>query len=237
LKSKLNKFNLEDFGLTISQFLKIKKKVSVKINLRYPKYDKFYVYSPVDRRKKINEVLKKEYDSLVKILPNIKFKKNVIKKGIRSIEIELLASSVKLFENRKFIESIWIDKIQGLRKKKKKREKLWYAVRANFSIQIEGFKGGLQQYEDRIIVVKAYNHEDAEKVAEKEFKEYCDNPYLNTDLRMVRWHYEKITDVYEMLSVYKDKFNQSGTEVYSKFRMRKLKPEYEWHPIKKYKKA
>ena len=228
---------LRDYGLTYPQFLKLNKKVKIVINLKYPKYEKFYIYSPEDRRKKINEVLKREYDSLVKILPNKDLKKNVFKKGIISVEAELLSSCVKLLENRKFIESIRIEKIDGLKKKKKKekREKLWYAVRANFSIQIEGFKGGLHQYEDRIIIVKAYDHEDAEKVAEKEFKEYCGEPYLNTDLRMVRWQYEKITDVFELLSVYKDKFEHSGTEVYAKFRMRKLKPEFEWHPIKKYK--
>ena len=235
---KLSIYNLDDYGLTYSKFLRLKNLVKIKIRLKYPKQENFFPFKPDDRRIKINEALKQGYDKLVKILPHQKYRSIKAAKGYRGVEIVMLPKEVKKLENKNYIDSVWIEEIEGLRKKKKKikREKLWYAVRANFSIQIEDFKGGLHQYEDRIIVVKAYDHEDAEKVAEKEFREYSDNPYLNTDLRMVRWHYEKITDVFEMLSVCNDKFSPSGTEVYSKFRMRKLKPEYEWHPIKKYKK-
>jgi hypothetical protein len=233
---KLEPYYLDDYGLTYSKFLKLKKSVRVKIHLTYPKYEKFYIYSPKDRRKKINEVLQKEYDNLVKILPHRNFKKGVTEKGIRSITIELPASSLKVFENKKFIESIWIEHIPGLKKKKNKKEKLWYAVKAIFLIQIEGLKGGMQTYEERIIIVKAYSFEDAGKVAEKEFKEYGDDPYLNPAMLMVRWHYEKIVDIFET-NIYQDKLDEKGTEVYSILKTRKLKPEHEWHPIKKYKKA
>jgi|SRR4030095_9062801 len=232
-------FHCHDYGLTYYQLVKLcNKKINVTIDLKYPKYERFYPFSPEVRENKINEILQNEYKRLLKLVPNKNYKRKGSKKNPRGIDIELKASEIKFFKNKTFIDRIWIRKIEGIKKKKQRKEKLWFAVRAIFSIQIEGFKGGLHQYEDRIIILKAYNHEDARRVAEKEFKEYGDDPYLNTDMRMVRWHYEKITDIFEMLStMYNDKFDPKGTEVYSQFRMRKLKPEYEWQPIKKYRKA
>jgi len=232
LKNKLNKYNLENFGLTIPQFLKIKKKVSIDIHLKYPKYEKFFPYTAAVRKIKINEILQYEFGKLIKLLPNSDFKIIGSKKSPSGIRITGNFSDFTILINKDFIDSIWIRKISGIRKRKPKREKLWFAVKALFNIQFEGFKGGMNKYEERIILVKAYTHDDAKKVAKKEFHEYS-YIYLNTDKIMVRWNYERILATYEA-DIYKDKLDPTGTEVFSEFKYRKLRPEYEWHPIKKY---
>lgn len=225
---------LSMYGLTQSKFLKLKKKVTVKIYLTFPKEEKYFEYKAADRITKINEILKQEYAGLIKALPHKNFVTYKSRGGPRNITIELLPSEIKPLLNKKFIKSIWIEHISGIKKKKEKKQKLWFAVKAIFNIQFEGFKGGMNEYEERIVLVNAYNHEDAVKVAEKEFKEYSYS-YLNTDMVMVRWNYERILSIYET-DIYKSKLDPSGTEVFSEFKYRKLKPKYEWHPIKKYKK-
>lgn len=235
---KLSIYNLDDYGLTYEKFLKLKNIVRVDIQLKYPKQESFFPYKPEDRRIKINEFLKQEHERLVKILPHEKYKTIKVAKGHRAVEIEILPIEIKKFEHKSFIDSVWIREIKGLNKKAKKtinkKQKSWHNVNAIFTIQIEGTKGGLQRYEERMLLVKAYNYEDAEKVAKKEFKEYGEYKYLNENMQIVRWYFDKIVDIYEV-DIYDDKPDPKGTEIYSKLRWRKSIPENEWHPIKKYK--
>src|SRR5690349_9065322 len=166
MNKKISIINLDNYGLTYAQFLNLNKKVKVEVRLTYPEYEKFFVYKPEDRRKKIDDILLREYDRLVKILPHKNFKKNTVKRVPRSIEIEINTSDVKLFENKKFVKNVWIQHIHGLQKKKQKKtekKKLWYAVKAIFNIQFEGFTGGMNMYEESIILFNAYNYQDARK--------------------------------------------------------------------------
>jgi hypothetical protein len=239
MRKNLSLYRLDDYGLTYSKFIRLKNLVRIRIDLKYPKQEKFFPFKPEDRRIKINEVLKKEYDKLVKILPHEKYRAIKAAKGFRGVEIVMLPHEVKKLENKNYIDSVWIEEIEGLKKKTAKKtlrvKKSWYNINAIFTIQIEGTKGGLQRYEERMLLVKAYDGADAERIAKREFKEYGEYIYLNENLQMVRWYFDKIIDIYEV-DIFNDKPDPKGTEIYSRLRWRKFTPENEWYPIKKYKK-
>ena len=126
----------------------------------------------------------------------------------------------------KEIAFIRIEWIEGKEKIKlfEKETLDWFAVNARFAIQIENQTMGFQDYEDRIILVKAYNYEDATKRLQKEFKGYA-TPYLNIYHELVRWKFEKIIRIYQPLI---DEFNENGVEVYSSISKRKIKLENQW---------
>lgn len=238
--SMLKIYKLDDYALTYSEFLKIGNTVKVSIRLKYPDHKNFFLFKPEDRWNKIKQVLEQRSKKLVNLLPHKKYKIDKIAGAFRGIEIDIQPRELKKFENKSFIDSIWIKSIYGIKQKPVKKTRIktkyWYNVKAIFAIQIEGTKGGLQRYEERMLLVKAQDHIDAEKVAIREFKEYGKYKYLNENMQMVRWYFDKITDICE-LDIENDKLDPTGTEVYSKLRWRKFRPEYEWYPIKKYKKA
>lgn len=126
------------------------------------------------------------------------------------------------------VSMVSIHGIEGIKRRKFRPLKslTWYAVHARFAIQIEDQTTGMQEYEDRMIVVKATSFEAAAEKAKKEFLEYGE-PYLNGNCYLVRWHFERILDIY---STWETKFDPDSTEVYSIIKQRRIRPEYEWHP-------
>ncbi len=102
-----------------------------------------------------------------------------------------------------------------------------FAVRGSVAIQVEGQTRGLQKVEDRIVVVEADSVDDALRRLKAEWRQYAE-PYLNGDGQLVRWQLEEVSDVY---SLFETELDPSGTEVWSSLRMRRMKKEYEWHPL------
>ena len=108
---------LNEFDLTLPGLLKLgQRKIFVKIHLRYPKYEKWYRYKPETRGKKIDNFLNLKYKKLLKLLPHDNFKKRFRKKRIFGIDIQIKANQLKLFLNKDIIDSISIEKIQGIKK-------------------------------------------------------------------------------------------------------------------------
>src|SRR5205809_3297179 len=97
-------------------------------------------------------------------------------------------------------------KVAGRKKRSPRSRALrplpWFAVRARVAVQLEGQRRGLQPIEDRIVIVRAFDHEDACARLEKEWREYA-TPYLNSAGERVRWQLEEIVGSYEMI----DKIN------------------------------
>ncbi len=132
-----------------------------------------------------------------------------------------------IFEVASFreIERVVIDRIRGIRRKPRRNEHLeYYCVRAKVAIQVERQLRGLQTWEDRFVLVKATDFDDAIRRLTLEWKDYA-NPYLNSDGYLVRWQLEEILDVY---ATRETKIDPSGTEVYSSLQERRMKKEYEW---------
>jgi len=95
-------------------------------------------------------------------------------------------------------------------------------------IEIEGFEDGLQQIEDRFVIIRAKSQEDAYLKLEKKKDDYI-QPYLNSHGRFVRWRIESFDDSYETeIKNVNDLNTPDGVEVYSKLRSRRLTKEKAW---------
>jgi len=60
--------------------------------------------------------------------------------------------------------------------KEEKKELAFYCVKMTIVIEIEGFEDGLQQIEDRFVVIRAKSQEDAYLKLEKKKDDYI-QPY------------------------------------------------------------
>jgi hypothetical protein len=224
-------YYLDKYGLNISSLKRLgNRKIEIDVYLEYPKYEKWFKLNQDLRKQKIIDFTYKEFEKLKSLFPQLDVKRYKSKQEIIKVKLTINAKDIVKFNNADFVESVWLYNIEGLKRPRDKKDKYYYAVNAIFAIQIEGITGGMQQYEERIILVKAYSYEEAERKALKEFKDYG-YTYLNSDKLMVRWKFEKIIDVYNTHDNI-DKINPSGMEVYSHFRYRKLTKEREWHPLK-----
>jgi hypothetical protein len=219
-----------DYDLSFEEFFKLKDRtILVEVIISNWPEKEFFKFRPHIRRRKRGEWYRDAYKKITKSWPS-----NILKKlGSNRIPIGF-QSKMKIFELPKVpmnecINSIKIINIEDMPKKRlrKKREKTFYAVKARFVQQVEGMTKGLQRYEDRIVIVKAFDFKDAERRVLKEFNEYEDTFLCNNAFTMVRWKFEEILDIYDVLE---EDIDSKGTEVYSEFKYRRMKPEYEWHP-------
>lgn len=118
-------------------------------------------------------------------------------------------------------------RIKGKRRRRQTgSEPAWFAVKARFVIQGEDLTEGMQDYEDRILLVQARSFQDAERKAMREFRQYG-MVLLSATGHFYRWTFEAILNIYE---TFIDAIDPNGMEVYSEMKKRRIKPEYEWHP-------
>ena len=97
------------------------------------------------------------------------------------------------------------------------------------AIQIEGRTQGKVDVEDRFVLVKPYDAKDARRRLRQEWSNYA-RPYLNPYGYLVRWQLVSVRDIY---AVTQEELDPRGTEVYSRLRAEKMKPEYRWLPRKR----
>lgn len=225
---------LDDYGLSLRELISLKgRMIKVKVYTAYINTKPLFPFSPQIRRKKMDELRRGLFNKLKAIWPSNNYTQIGSKRKPGGIYGLIKATEIRKLLNKNYLDSIWIKNIEGIRKKENKKEKTWFAVKANFAIEIEGQTRGLQDVEERIAIVKADDCKDAEKKLIKNFKGYG-TPYLNKYGEMVRWHFEKIVDVYDMNV---DSIDPKGTEIYYEFKCRRMKPAYEWHPLRKMKKT
>jgi hypothetical protein len=172
------------------------------------------------------------FERITTMLPITEVKLSRRSPRFHSFYCELPADSLDRLLHHAGVQVVILLAVEGMQrrpsKKNRGREPLeWYAVRARFAIQVEGQASGMQTYEERIVLVKARDFEDAERRLEPEFAEYS-RSYFNGDWELVRWNFERVLDVY-LTDL--DRLDPTGSEVYSKFSSRRMRPEYEWHPL------
>ncbi len=194
--------------------------------------EQFFPLSPDERTQAIQTWVENVYEQIKKSVPlrKVKLKWRTKRRKLWGFECEILPADIRKLMQQPHIRFVWIISIEGMRPKKlrKSRKLEWYAVKARFICQVEGQIKGSLMYEDRILLLKAYDFEDAEKRAQKEFEEYS-HTYLNSDHEMVRWQFEEVLGVYH---TFIDKIDPAGMEVYSEYGRRRMRPEYEWHPLR-----
>jgi hypothetical protein len=125
------------------------------------------------------------------------------------------------------IRSMHLDKVTGRRRRRAQKSlPEWYCVRAFVVIRVERATSGLQNTEDRFILVRADSFEDAKKRIKRQWQQYA-TPYLNSEGRMVSWQLDRIVDVYQTSET---DIAATGTEVYSRLGHRRMRPKYVWRP-------
>lgn len=102
----------------------------------------------------------------------------------------------------------------------------WYCVRALVAVRVERATSGMQNTEDRFVLVRASSFEDAKKRLRRKWREYA-TPYLNSDGQMVSWSLDKVIDICDIGEV---EIDADGAEVYSKLGRRRMRPSYVWRP-------
>lgn len=129
------------------------------------------------------------------------------------------------------VNHVQLDTIEGLRKKPRRHELRWFCVWGVVAIQIEAQVKGLIDLEDRLVLVRATDPDDAQRRLQREWSKYAE-PYLNPNGYLVRWQLIAVRDVYEL---FEDTLDPGGTEVYSRLRKVRLRPEYRWRPDRRLK--
>ena len=222
-------YNLEEFGLDLNHLLALgKRKIKLSAYIRYPNQAFLFRFSPDERKQKIDQRMRAKFQSVKKRWPAKDLKIIGTETRPSGIEGEVEAQDISEILRIKDFASVRVEAVQGRKRRAIPDNTLhWFGVKAIFAIQVEGKKSGLQTYEERIVILKSKTFEDAERLVLKEFKAYGE-PYLNSDGEMVRWQFEKILDTY---AIQEEELDPKGTEVFSVLKSRRMKPEYEWHPM------
>ncbi len=88
----------------------------------------------------------------------------------------------------------------------------WYTVRVLIKATGRGQPTALPLFEDRLVLVRAKNHDEAERKASTIVRK-TEKPYKNPFGNVVRW---KLAKVYESVELF-DENIVDGTEVYWRF--------------------
>jgi len=236
-KSVAYKRELERFGLPPAEFRRLgTTPVDIEAHIPmcpdiYPgpaRYRKLLAQSPEQRRAGIHAWHVRRYDRLCAELAPYDLETRYFNSDPLAVRLTVPANKVRSVFELACVDHVDILRIKGGPRKRrfKRSEPRWFAVKARFVRQFEGETRGMQDYEDRIVLVQARSFKDAERKAMREFRQY-DMVSLTTTGPLGRWSFETILDVCE---TFIDTFDPKGTEVYFEIKQRRMQPEYEWHP-------
>ncbi|RAI94786.1 DUF4288 domain-containing protein [Algoriphagus yeomjeoni] len=204
--------------------------INVRIHLKYPDYMDILYLAP---KKRLKVIRQRQRDNFKEFVKEIK-EKEYIKTGTNTSPsgLELTCSKKELldFTKNPIIDHIAIASMQELADLDYEPIELYFAVKTRFAIQIENREKGLQDYEDRILLIKATSVKDAEKKLIKGFEEY-EKPYINGHGELVRWKFEEFSDWYETSYSSLDDMledEQKGIEIFSVLKSRRLNCERMW---------
>lgn len=192
--------------------------------------EQWFPYPPVERRRLLDLWYKEKFEQIQAevALRNIKLSK---RGKYNSFDCELDANELPKLLAIDGITMVTISKIEGLKPIKQRELKRleWYIVQARFIWEVEGQTQGMQMVEDQMLLVRAYDFDDAEQRLQQKFIEYGE-PYLNSDGEMVRIRLDRVLDVFETTII--DKVDPNGEEIFYTIKHRRMRPEYEWHPLR-----
>jgi len=141
-----------------------------------------------------------------------------------TVDVTARATQAGELARRREVTAVYVDSIEGRRARPPRPSRVWFCVWAIIAVQIEGHRKGTVTVEDRLVLVKAFSATEAEsRVRRKTNRET--KPYLNSDGELVRWQFVAVKDVFELFD---DVIDPDGTEVYSKLRSTRMRPELSW---------
>jgi hypothetical protein len=197
--------------------------VDVNITVMYPDYKTMLELTPTERKKKISQDLTSKFKALVATHLFESYTLIGTSKKPRGIKTCIPFSYLEKIEESDDEVTVFINKIEGARKKRRQKPLSFFCVKMTVAIEIEGLTKGLQKIEERFVIVKAKSGEEAIEKLEKTKENYSE-PYLNSDGRLVHWIIESFDDWYETeISTLKDLEAPDGAEVFSKFKSRRYR--------------
>ena len=221
---------LEDWNLTVDALSGLDNQARVHIRVPYPHYKSVLGYLPAERTRRIAAQIRKDFSALKEMLGKVPFEKTGTHFRPIGAKVTLPLNRLPPLLATEAVKTISIESIQGITRKESVPESCFWSIKARFAIQIENKTGGLQKYEDRLMLVKAVDEEDAQRKLLPSFESYT-VPYLNSAGLLVRWQFEKFLDAYSTDVISLEAFlHDEGVEVFSELGNRKLKPGTEWKP-------
>jgi hypothetical protein len=217
---------LDPYRLKVDDLRRLgERRVEISISIRAPDFKPLLPLPPNERNERLHELLTQALERVRSRWPGsaiVPRGENLPWTSDSTVEARRLPEILRDPE----IASVFVEKIHGLRKKREPRQLSFFAVRGRIAIQVEGRTEGLMSMEDRIVLVRAFSFDDAERRLKREWESYGE-PYLNPDGEMVRWHLVEIVDVYELDT---NEIDPRGTEVYSRLSRHRVRPELVWQP-------
>jgi hypothetical protein len=222
--------DLEPWGLSQADLSTLPQLASVRVNLTYPGYQAVIQLAPRERVKQIDAHYRQAYQQLVSLLPVTLFTRIGSRVRPTGLAASLSLNQLSLLAQQSFVRDITIEAIEGLTPKETALEPSFWYLRARFAVQIENETKGMQTYEDRLLVIKAFTEEEAKQRLLPSFETYAE-PYLNSAGLLVRWQFETFIDSYCTSVQSADAFlSEQGVEVFSTLNNRRLRAEMEWKP-------
>lgn len=207
--------------------------VTVRILLTYPDYQDLLTLAPPVRMQSIRQRQRDTYNDFTQglTLPFERIGKHMSPNGV--------IVTCRKSHLSKFSEDSRIDTIEIIAGNealpKPPTTSRYFTVQVRFAIQIEGKTRGNQTYEDRFLMIQAFDESDAKTKLKASFAEY-EAPYLNGKGQQVRWQFEAFIDYYEM---YYDSQQElladanTGIEVFSRLQNRRITAAQIWNPALK----
>ncbi|MGI4870818.1 MAG: DUF4288 domain-containing protein [Janthinobacterium lividum] len=184
--------------------------------------------APVERKDWIAQRMQRDLDAVLasQLLTEWKWIGSIGQHG-RSygLQGEIPVADLQTLAGLASVKAIQVESTNGrqLKPVRVRKRKSFYCVKMTVAIQIEGREHGMQTYEERYVLFKAYTEAEARRKAEEAAPEYG-KPYLNSDGLLVRWKMESLDDVYEVVPEHDANGRPSweGAEVFSVLKARKI---------------
>jgi len=220
---------LEDHRLTVARLSKLGTvAVTFSFQLTGVPLSKLKPLTPTQRNERLRASLKRQLDLLARRFPNAALRSRAPGRGSWTLDGTLPANQIRSLASRPEVSCLSITKIAGRSRRRRPTKDGWFCVWGVVAVQVEGQRSGNVTVEDRLVLVKAFDAQDAVNCLRPEWERYAE-PYLNPKGQLVRWKLVGIQDVYE---VYDESFSPKGAEVYSRLRTVRMKPEYEWKALR-----
>jgi hypothetical protein len=203
--------------------------VRLSIQLRGRSIASLWSFPPKERDAALRVVLKQQLARLKQRFSDIEFVSRDPRKGSWTIDAVVPARKVRALAQAPQVRYVTLSAINGRPPRPAARLRSWYCVWGVVAVQIEDHKEGFITLEDRLVVVKALDESDAQRRLQRHWSAYA-RPYLNPAGELVRW---QLIDVQGVYALYDDTFDARGTEVFSRLRRARLRPEHRWHPRRK----
>jgi Domain of unknown function (DUF4288) len=177
-----------------------------------------------ERDARLQATLKRQLARLTRDFPEANLKSRNPRRGSWTLDGLLPASKIRGLARQPEVAELWVSAITGRSKRAPPAKEGWFCVWGLVAIQVERQRSGMMQVEDRLVLVRALSPHDAVQRLGPTWNKYAE-PYLNPAGHLVRWQFVEIRDVFELFD---DQISPKGTEVYSRLRTVRVKPEYQW---------